>query len=103
MADISIDEAKAKIWMDDVRNEINAVEAILKKVNGALTTVAGDDDSIMQGIYKVGTTMESVWTSMCNGFKSAHSILEEALTKLVSSAQNVIDDADTLKNSIGGR
>jgi len=101
MADISIDEAKAKIWMEDVNSELAAVESILKKVNGALTTVAGSDDSIMNGIYKVGTTMESAWNTMCTNFKSAQSKLAEAISKIVSSAQNVINDADALKYKIG--
>lgn len=101
MADISIDEAKAKIWMDDVNSELNAVESILRKVNGALTTVAGSDDSIMNGIYKVGVAMENAWTIMCNNFKSAQSKVAEAISKIVVSAQNVIDDADALRTKIG--
>lgn len=101
MADISIDEAKAKIWMDDVNSELNAVESILRKVNGALTTVAGSDDSIMNGIYKVGVAMENAWAIMCNNFKSAQSKVAEAISKIVVSAQNVIDDADALRTKIG--
>ncbi len=101
MADISIDEAKAKIWTDDVNAEIEAVRGILKDVNSSLTTVAGSEDKIMQGIYKIGTTMESVWNNMCNKFEESQGKLREALAKIGQAVQQVVDDADSLKNKIG--
>ena len=101
MADISIDEAKVKIWMDDVNAELDAVEVILKNVNMSLTTVAGEDDSIMNGIYNVGKAMETAWTTMSKNFKNAQSKIWKAIAKIVSSAQSVIEDTNTLKSKIG--
>ena len=69
MADISIDEARAQAWLRDVKYELDAVEVVLKNVQTSLQTVAGEDDTIMQGIYKLGTGMEEKWTGMCNQFK----------------------------------
>lgn len=100
MADISIDEAKAKIWLDDVNAEIDAVEGILKKVNSSVTTPAGSDDSIMKGIEKIGVAMENAWTAMCNHFKQSQSKLKEAIDMIVRSAQTVIDDADSVKSKV---
>ena len=102
MSDISLEEARAKIWMDDVNSELEAVEAILKKVHSSLTTTAGSDDSIMNGIWKVGTAMENAWNTLCNNFKSAQSKMALGIAKLVATAQEVIDDADALKSKIGG-
>ena len=100
MADISIEEAKAKIWMDDVKNELVAVEAILKKVNSSLMTTAETDDSIMKGIYKVGTAMETAWSKMCGNFKNAQKNLSDAISKIVISVDSVVQDAEALKNTI---
>lgn len=100
MADISIDEAKAKIWMEDVNAELYAVEIILKNVNTSLTTVAGQDDTIMNGIYNVGKALESAWTTMTSNFKTAQNKIKQAITEIIASAQNVIDDIDVLKSKI---
>lgn len=99
MADISIDEAKAKMWIDDVNAELDAVEAILHKVNNSLATPVGDD-TIMEGISKVGEAMESAWTEMCRQFKLAQAKLPEVVNKIVKAAQDVIDDANELKSKV---
>ena len=39
MADISMDEAKAKYWILEVRNEINAVEGVLLRVSTACSSM----------------------------------------------------------------
>jgi len=100
MADISIDEAKAKIWLDDVNAELEAVEGVLAKVTQSFTTPAGSGDSIMDGIYKVGTTMETTWNELCKGFKSAYNNIVESVKRLSEEAGKVIGDADTLKDRV---
>jgi cytochrome c556 len=100
MADISIDEAKAKMWIDDVNAELDAVETILHKVNNSLATPVGEDDSIMEGISKVGEAMESAWTEMCRQFKEAQAKLPEVVNKIVKAAQDVIDNANELKSKV---
>ena len=59
-ANISIDAEKAEIWVKDVEAEIEEVNGVLNRVTGVLTTVAGDDDTIMQGIYNYGTRLQDV-------------------------------------------
>lgn len=100
MPDISIDEAKAKQWIVDSTSEINAVEIILTNVASAVSTVAGSDDTIMEGIYKVGTKMESVWKKLCNAIKESSSYIEESITKIVAAGQEVIDETTGLGNKI---
>lgn len=103
MMDMSIDEAKAKIWTDDVNNELDEVRALLKKVNTANSTVAGLDDSIMDGIYKVGTLLGDTWDRMCNAFDDAQDKLKEAIKQIGKTVGNVLDDAEIVKSKIGGR
>lgn len=100
MADISIDEGKAKIWLLEVKHELDAVEALLKKVNSVNSDPAGSDDTIMNNIYTFSTTVETAWNSMCSGFKSAQDKIEEAITAIIKQATSVIDDVDTLKSKI---
>ena len=98
--DISIDEAKAKIWMDDVNSELSAVRALLKKVNMANAEVAGSDDTIMEGIYKVGVAMGNAWDKMCNIFDDAGSKIKEGLTKLDSTVQHVVQEVESVRAKI---
>lgn len=100
MADISIEEAKAKMWIEDVNAELDAVERILNKVNESLSTVAGDDDTIMDGIVKIGNKMEEVWNEMCKKFKEVQAKLPGIVEMIKKAAQDVIDDATELKNKI---
>lgn len=101
--DLSIDEAKAWVWVKDVENEIAAVEYVLKNVYASLTAVAGSDDTIMQGISSVGSILENVWTGMCNGFKEAQNALGEVFTKIGTTAQGILDELEGVKGSAGGR
>ena len=101
MMDISIDEAKAKIWMDDVNAEIEAVRNLLKQVNTANCTVAGSDDTIMDGIYNVGTALESSWTRMCNSFDEAQEKVAETISHISKTVINVLEDIDSIKSKIG--
>ena len=101
MMDMSIDEAKAKIWIDDVNAEISAVRTLLRKVNNANSTIAGVDDSIMDGIYTVGTALESAWTKMCNSFDEAQSKLVEAVAKIGKTVSGVLENVDSVKARVG--
>lgn len=100
MLDISVDEAKAKAWIDDVTAELEAVEKVLEKVRGSLTESAGEDDTIMNGIYKVGQTMETVWTGMCKGFRTSQDLLFKGLRKIVDGTGAVLDNVETLRHSV---
>lgn len=100
MADISIDQARANMWIADVNNELEAVELVLKGVSGSLTSVAGTDDSIMEGIFKVGTAMENAWTNMCNNFKTAQSKLSQVIGRIFDAVEDVVDAAGALRGKI---
>ena len=101
--DISIDEAKALVWSMDVENEISAVETVLKKVSSSLTSAAGSDDTIIQGISRVGSTLETVWAGMCNEFKKVQKTLNDVIKKFGKTAAAVLDDLETVKGRAGGR
>lgn len=57
--DLSIDQARAEKWKNDVDVEIERVQELLKKVAAIQMTIPGDDDPIMQGITNVCENLES--------------------------------------------
>lgn len=98
MADLSIDEAKAKMWVDDVAAELKDVEVILKNVSGSLTTPIVAEDTIMQGIYNVGTSMENAWTTLCNEFVESTGKIAEAVSQIGKAVIDIVDVLTGLKN-----
>ena len=101
MADISIEEAKAQQWILDVKNELASVEMILKKVSTACATVPGEDDDIMKGIVSTAETLRGFWDQMCSGFQSATKLIQEAISKIGTTAGEVVDDINNVKSRIG--
>lgn len=101
MADISIEQEKATQWIADVKSELELVEALLKKVATVSTTVAGDDDVIMQGIENTFQTLSNFWDNMCDGFKSATDYLSQGIKMIGQAASEVVDDINTVKSKIG--
>ena len=96
--DISIDEAKAKIWMQDVNTELAAVRALLEKVNAATVEVAGSDDTIMNGIYNVGVAMGNAWTKMCSVFDQAQDNIVKSAERIGTAVQELVDYLNKLRN-----
>ena len=101
--DLSVEQAKAIIWTMDVNQEIAAVEALLKQVHTSLSSVAGSEDTIMQGIFNFGTFLESTWTKVCSNFKEAQSAVENTLEKIGVTVGDVLGHLETVRNRAGGR
>lgn len=101
MADISIEEAKAKQWILDVKNELSLVEAVLRNVSTACTTIPGEDDDIMKGIVSTGEALREFWDQMCSGFKSATNLISDVITKIGTTAGEVVSDINSVKSRIG--
>jgi archaellum component FlaC len=90
--DISIDEARAQAWINDVNAEILQVEDILQKVDNELTTVADEEDPIMSGIATFGREMADVNENMVREFKSAMDTVQEAVDKLIDGIRMAVDE-----------
>ncbi len=101
MRDLSIDEARAKVWMEDVNQEIEEVEALLKQINRAASAIPGEDDVIMQNIESTCNVLTDFWNQMCNGFKSANKSLASIIENIGKAATNVVDDINSVKSRIG--
>lgn len=103
MADkIRLEEAQAKMWISDVKNEINIVDGILKNVNRAMTEVPGDDDTIYQGIRKIANTLTNVWTKMISGFNQASESIETVIKTTVSAGEELVQEGENLNKRMNG-
>lgn len=101
MADISINQAAAESWLKDVKYELDQVELILKKVQTSLQNYPGKNDTIMQGIYKLGTGMEEKWTVMCNQFKETCVGVGKTIDLIAKTAEDVVDGFAAILRALG--
>lgn len=101
MTNISIEVDQARHWMQDVKNELEQVDILLKRAAKAYTTPAGEDDVIMKGIENTCNALDTFWTGMCNGFKEACDFLGGAIEKVAESATEVVEDITAVRGRIG--
>ena len=101
MYDLNIDEARAKMWIDDVNNEITLVKDLLTKVSTASTTTPQEEDDIMKGIASTCTTMRYFWDKMCDGFGKTIDLLKDAVANMVNATNQRIDDVKTVESKVG--
>ena len=102
MADkIKLEEAQAKMWISDVKNEINIVDGILKSVTRAMMEVPGEDDTIYQGIGKIAKTLTNVWTNMINRFKQASESIETGIKNTAAAVTEIVQEGENLNKRMG--
>lgn len=101
-ADLSIDEARAQIWINDVNSELELVRGVLKKTNTAITTIPTEDDTIFQGIRKVGQTLGNVWDKVCNAFDQSKDFIGKAIQNAATAGQELAEGAQSLATKFGG-
>ena len=102
MADkIKLEEAQAKMWISDVKNEISIVDGILKNVTRAMTEIPGEEDTIYQGIRKIANTVTNVWTNMINKFKQASESIETSIKNTAAAGEELVQEGENLNKRMG--
>ena len=96
MADITIKEAQAKQWVEDVNDEIESVRVILQKVTAASIAVPGEDDTIMNGIESTCRNLESAWKSMFDRFKQTSSKMMQLIDLIAREARELEEKARSI-------
>lgn len=95
-ADIRVEEAKK--WQSDVAEELKTVRKLLEQVHTALSEIPGTDDPIIMGVVKVGETMESAWSNLCDRFDFASDSLLDSINTI---ANTVVDLASSVTAVVG--
>lgn len=67
--DLNMDTVKAENWKREVDAELDSVDVLLKKVAELCQETLGEDDTMMQVIYNVGTELSTTWTTLGNTLK----------------------------------
>ena len=99
--DVSIDEARAKIWMMDVYTEIGNVELVLDKIAAAQQEMPGENDSIMAAIEKTGKASQTLWKTMNNVFKESCRLLEDAIKRYGAVGSKIVSDFEDHSKKLG--
>lgn len=100
MADLKIDEARAKIWILDVKRELVAVEHVLDDIKKLNNSVPGSDDTVFQLLEKTSNMMNETWTTTCNAFKKGWDILEEGFGVIAKAGQKIEEAVQELQTQI---
>jgi len=104
MADkIKMEEARARVWISEVNTELELVNDTLTKVTQAITSVPASDDTIMNGILKVGNTLEDIWATTCKVFREVGKGIEGIITKTVADYQEREEALNAAHGRMGGR
>jgi hypothetical protein len=94
---LSIDEAKADMWISNVENEIEMAESILRDISrDCYQNNVHETDTILKGISDVAHTAEEVWGDVISAFETVTGTLHGFINSLkdaVAKAQDVLDFA----------
>lgn len=102
LADLSIDEARAQLWINDVENEIELVRGVLKKTETAIITIPTEDDTIFQGIRKAGQALENAWAKACNAYGDSKDFIRKAIQNATNAGRELAEGAQNLASKFGG-
>lgn len=96
MADLGFKEERAKQWMKDVLQEIELVNAELRKVNTECEITPGEEDTILQGLQKCNTEMQNGWNRLCTGFTEATNKVQSAFGRIANTLMGIGKDLENL-------
>ena len=97
MIDMDMDVGRAQIWLKEVTEELAQVEQTLRRVQTACQTVPGEEDTVFKFIEKTGNTMNSVWDTACNAYRTAWDRVNEGIEDLTNTGKKIVDLFENLK------
>ena len=89
MADLKIDQARAKSWIKDVQNELALTEGTLDKAKEELETFPGEDDTVFLMVEKTNNLLNEAWSATTKAFNDAWSEIDEGLDQLGKAGERV--------------
>ena len=100
--DISLDQAKAITWINDVEVEFIRVKGILDRVNSICEDVPATDmdDPIISGIDKTSQLCNGAWTALNKVFKTSTNNLKSAMDLIGNAVQGIGTQIENFKSTI---
>lgn len=102
MEKISLDEARALLWHEEVQNELKLVTEINNKVAACVLALQEDDDPLIHVLHGIGEKIENYGNALGKAFSSAMDDLKKGIEKLKNTHRDLTSAAETLKSQIGG-
>jgi len=101
MANLSIDEAKAKAWIEDVKNELEEVRVITKNLTEVITSDPAQDDAVIKVFLGWGEKLNNCWTTMATGYRTCGEIMTGTINKIVTAVREKMAQLEELASRVG--
>jgi len=101
MANLSIDEAKAKAWINDVNSELEAVKIITDKMTEVILSDPAQDDVIIKTYLGWGEKLNSCWTTIAQGYRTSGEIMMGTINKIITAVREKMAQLEELANRVG--
>ena len=101
MADVSINEMKAKVWIQEVQNELALVNNVMRGVDETLSRIPTEGDTITENLEKIGKAMEDICQRLNNGFTEIGKKISTAISNAHKVGTKVVDEIGTARAKIG--
>lgn len=88
---MEIDEVKADMWIENVENQINMAEEILRDIARDCYQDPAEDDTILKGIKDVAQSAEDTWTDVIGAFNTVTSNLKESINKIKNAVEKAME------------
>lgn len=102
MEKISLDEGRALLWHEEVRNELKLVTEINSKVAACVLALQEDDDPLIHVLHSIGEKIENYGNILSKTFSNAMDDLKSGIDKLKKAHEDLTTDAEVTKSKIGG-
>lgn len=91
---ISFDEARAKVWQAEVRNELEMISELNKTVGNCMQDMREEGDPLTIILKRTGGQIQSLGNSMRSKFLDAAESIGKAITTYAQTHQQLIDEAN---------
>ncbi len=101
--DLSMDEAKAKAWVQEVQQEIELVNELVGKVDTFMQELQDESDPVMTILRNASERVSSFGQQLRKSFTEASKGLVNAIDILLKRQQEVLSAGESYKSTLGGR
>lgn len=101
MANLSIDEARAKAWIEEVNSELKMVTEITDKMTEVILSDPAKDDSIIKTFVGWGEKLNNCWSNISKGYRTCGDIMVSTINKIVTAVQEKLAQLEELANRVG--
>ncbi len=92
MASRMLDEAKAKAWMIEVDDEVDAVDRLLEDVEKELETNPHEDDTILNLLREVGSGFGGAWKELIMNFRNTSETTKNIIARMSEGVTKTLEE-----------